>query len=213
GDFNYPFFLQDSATLAASNPDFMHYYFNPDDATEIVISREKKTWNYFFTFNSYVLLLFSLINYFCYVCYAFIFTSQFKTQSLTRRIQTIIIVLLLLAMSAVGITSAGLVSSRFEADNQKLLIEKTEIIINELSAQFKPEDFFDEAQKDLMNLKLKEYARLFNSDISLFNKNGYLYNTSEEKLYELGLAAPLVNPTALWKLSQNRSSSEIVNER
>lgn len=213
GDFNYPFFLQDSATLAASNPDFTHYYFNPDEATEIIISREKKTWNYFFTFNSYVLLLFSLINYFCYVCYAFIFTSQFKTQSLTRRIQTIIIVLLLLAMSAVGITSAGLVSNRFEADNQKLLIEKTEIIINELSAQFKPEDFFDEAQKDLMNLKLKEYARLFNTDISLFNKNGYLYNTSEEKLYELGLAAPLVNPTALWKLSQNRSSSEIVNER
>lgn len=213
GDFNYPFFLQDSVTLAASNPAFVHYYFHPDENTEIVVSREAKGRNYFFTFNSYVLLFFSLINYFCYLIYAIIFTAQFQNQSLTRRIQTIIIVLLLLAMSAVGITSAKLVSSRFEADNQKELIEKTEIIINELSAQLKPEDFFDEAQKNLMNLKLKEYARLFNSDISLFNKQGYLYNTSEPKLYDLGLAAPFANPEALWKLTRNRSSSEIVNEK
>ena len=48
-------------------------------------------------------------------------------------------------MSAVGITSGNLVSGQFEADNKQQLQEKTQIIINELATQFKPEEFFDEA--------------------------------------------------------------------
>jgi two-component system nitrogen regulation sensor histidine kinase NtrY len=213
GDFNYPFFSQDSAVLAMANPQFVHHYFKPDDSMEIVISQKAKNWNYFFTFNSYLLLFFSLISYCCYLIYAAVFTLQFKNSSLTRRIQTIIVALLLLAMSAVGITSGNLVSRQFEANNKKQLSEKTEIILSELAEQFDPRSFFDESEKELVNLKLKEYARLFNTDISLFSKNGYLFNTSEPKLYDLGLAASFANPNAFWNLKQNKSSSASVNEK
>lgn len=213
GDFNYPFFSQDSLVLTNANPQFLHHYFQKDENTEIIISQKAKNWNYFFTFNSYLLLFFSLLSYLCYLIYAAIFTLQFKNSSLTRRIQTIIVVLLLLAMSAVGITSGNLVTRQFEADNKKQLSEKTEIIINELSEQFESGGFFDASQKDLVNLKLKEYARLFNTDISLFSKNGFLFNTSEPKLYDLGLAASFANPKAFWELKENKSSFASVNEK
>jgi two-component system nitrogen regulation sensor histidine kinase NtrY len=213
GDFNYPFFFQDSLTLAQTNPDFVHHYFVPDADTHVIISEKAKKWNYFFTFNSYLLLFFSLVTYGCYLAYSGIFLSNFRSPTLTRRIQTIIIVLLLLAMSAVGITSGKLVTRQFERDNKKLLEEKTQIIVNELTSQFDSQELFEWSQKELINLKLKEYARLFNTPISLFTREGYLFNTSEPKLYDLGLSASLVNPKAFQKLKNNQSSSESVNEK
>ncbi len=211
GDFNYPFFILDSASLARSNPGFDHYYFKNDEYTQ-VISQKRKTFTDRFTYNSYIFLFFSVISYCGYFLYTLLFTGWLSNFSLTRRIQTIIIVLLLLVMSAVGITSGNLVSGQFEADNKQQLQEKTQIIINELATQFKPEEFFDDSQKQIVNLKLNEYAHLFNTVISIFDNNGYLYNTSQPRLYDLGLAAPLANPRAYWNLKQNRSSAETVIE-
>ncbi|MBL7933327.1 MAG: HAMP domain-containing histidine kinase [Bacteroidia bacterium] len=213
GDFNYPFFLPDSSTLVHTNTLYTHYFFYPDEDTTVIISQEKRELNYFFTFNSYLLLFFALMIFCSYLLYSWGFARQYSSPTLTRRIQTIIILLLILAMTAVGITSGRLVTRQFERNNQKQLEEKTEIIINELSDQFKPQQLFDESQKELVNLKLKEYARLFNTPISLFHKDGNLYNTSEPKLYELGLAAQLMNPKAFAQMSSNRSSSESVNAR
>lgn len=213
GDFNYPYFSSDSAALSKTNPNYIHYFFDPDEETQIVISQKTKNWSYYFTYNSYLFLFFSFVSYCCYLVYALIFTERFKSSSFTRRIQAIIIILLLLAISAVGLTSATLVSDQFETDNVKQLQEKTQTIINELATQFTPSEIFDASQKELVNLKLKEYAHLFNTDISLFSSNGTLFNTSEPRLYDLGLAASLVNPQAYSDLKENKTSATSVNEK
>jgi signal transduction histidine kinase len=214
GDFNYPFYSIDSIALSKSYPGFIHHYFKIDDETEIIISEKSKDWRYIFTYNSYLFLFFSFISFICYVIYAFFFTFNFKSSSLTRRIQTIIIVLLLLAMSSVGITSGKLVSKQFEDDNVKQLQEKAQTIISELTPQIKNEELFSTSptSKELVNFKLQEFARLYNSDISLFDKNGLLFNTSQPKLYDLGLAANLSNPKAFFSLRENQSSALNVTE-
>lgn len=213
GDFNYPYFSSDSLALSKTNTDYIHYFFNPDEETEIVISQKTKNGDYYFTYNSYLFLFFSFISYCNYFVYGLFFTERFKSSSFTRRIQAIIIILLLLAISAVGVTSATLVSNQFKADNVKQLQEKTQTIINELATQFTPSEIFDPTQKELVNLKLKEYAHLFSTDISLFSKEGKLFNTSEPRLYDLGLAASLVNPQAYYDLKQNRTSATSVDEK
>jgi two-component system, NtrC family, nitrogen regulation sensor histidine kinase NtrY len=207
GDFNYPYYFRDSTALANTPGEYVHHYYSPDESTRIIISKKIKNWKYRFTYNSYLFLFFSVVCFLCYYVYAVLFTANFKNPSLTRRIQTIVIVLLLLAMSAVGITSGNLVSRQFEADNIKQLQEKTQTIVNELGSQFKPEELFFSSQKELVNLKLKELTHLFNTDISLFDSNGRLYNTSQPRLYEKGLAATLANPVAYSSLKENRASA------
>ncbi len=213
GEFNYPFFQPDSATLSNTRAGYTHHFFYPDDDTAVIITEERRELNYLFTFNSYLLLFFALMIVSGYLLYTWGFARQYSSPTLTRRIQTIIILLLLLAMTAVGITSGRLVTRQFEKNNQQQLQEKTDIIINELSDQFNSEKLFDETQKELVNIKLREYARLFNTPISLFHRDGRLYTTSEPKLYDLGLAAPLMNPRAFREMNANRSSSESVNAR
>lgn len=150
GSLNYPPFFPDSANLAKTEPEYVHWYFSADDHTKIIISRPVRTWAYFFTFNSYMLLLFSITGYLLFVLYSSLFTDAFSTSSLTRRIQAIIILLLLVAMSAVGYTSARLVSEQFAAENTKELREKTEIIFTDLSRMFSPEQLFDPDRKSVV---------------------------------------------------------------
>ena len=82
-----------------------------------------------------------------------------------------------------------------------------------MASQFTPSEIFDPTQKELVNLKLKEFAHLFNTDISLFSNQGILFNTSEPRLYELGLAASLVNPQAYSDLKENKTSAISVSEK
>ncbi|MBA3663947.1 MAG: HAMP domain-containing histidine kinase [Bacteroidetes bacterium] len=213
GEFNYPFYFRDSTALAGQDKEYIHHYFSPDESTRIIISKKVKDWNYRFTYNSYLFLFFSIVSFLCYYVYATLFTTNFNNASLTRRIQTIVIVLLLLAMSAVGITSGNLVSKQFETDNIKQLQEKTQTIENELAVMFKPEELFDVNQKELVNLKLKELTHLFNTDISLFDQHGTLFNTSQPRLYEKGLAAGVANPKAYFNLKENKASAYSYNEK
>jgi signal transduction histidine kinase len=142
-----------------------------------------------------------------------VFTPFFKRSSLTRRIQTVIILLLLCSMSAVGLISGNLVIKQFETKNQKQLAEKTQLMLSELTGQFKAEQLFDSEQYNVVNLKLKEYARLFNTPVSMFNAAGKLVNTSENKLYDMGLAAGLANPLAYHKLKDMQLSTLCIHEK
>ena len=213
GALNYPPFLPDPTAFAKAEPGFVHWYFSSDDYTRIIISRPEKTWSYFFTFNSYMLLLFSIIGYFLFIVYSIVFTDTFSTSSLTRRIQAIIIVLLLLAMSAVGYTSARLVQTQFSSENSKELREKTEIIFTDLSRMFTPAQLFDPVNREAVNNRLNEYSRLFNTDVSLFNAAGLLYATSQPRLYNLGLSGRFADPVAVHRLSNNLSSAVTISER
>ncbi len=212
-DFNYPFVQPDSISLTKNNSNYTHYFFYPEDLTCVVISEKKKGWTYFFTYNSYVFIFISVICFGLYVIFNLIFNKQFLQPSLTRRIQSIIILVVLLALGAVGVTSTKLVVNQFENENIKQLQEKATIINNELQNIYKPEELFTDVQKELVNLKLKEYAHLFNTDVTLYNANGIIYNTSQPRLYELGLASNLINSLANQTLQKNQNSGICVNEK
>jgi len=213
GDLSYPFSIQDSLYLSSAQPKFQHHYYYPEDNTSIIISERARTISQFFTANSYLLLYYSFLAFIFYFGYNRLVSGLSRDPSLTRRIQSAVIILLLVSMSAIGYTSARIVTAKFESDNKNELEEKTQVILGELTTAFTREAVFDESRRDLVNLKLREYARLFNTPISLFAKDGKLFTTSETKLYELGLAAKLLNPYAFAQLKNNRSSAEAVYEK
>lgn len=207
GDYSYPVSLGDSAKFNEPGTLYTHYFFTPDENTTVVISPRAKNLRYYFTFNSYLFLFFSVITYLAYALYRFVFENTLISKSLTRRIQTTIVLLLLVSITAVGITSSKLVSDQFNRDNQKQLEEKSNTILSELSGLLQNSDTLSEVTKDLLDLTIKKYAYVFNSDVSVFNNDGTLYLTSQPSLYDLGLAAPLVNNTAYDLLKQDRRSS------
>jgi signal transduction histidine kinase len=207
GDFNYPVNLKDSVTLSKVDPQYRHYYLYPDENSTVIISTKTKNLSYFFTYNSYLFLLFSLIAYLSYLAYSLFFSERTVTSSLTRRIQTTVILLLLVSIAAVGITSSKLVSDQFDKDNEKQLQEKSNSILSELSGALQNSDTITDVSKELIDLTIKKYAQIFKSEVSVFDNDGQLYISSQPRLYELGLAAPLLNSKALANLKNDLVSS------
>lgn len=207
GDFNYPVNLKDSATLSKVNSQYTHHYLNPDENSTVIISTKTKNLSYFFTYNSYLFLLFSLISYLSYLTYSLFFSEKQVASSLTRRIQSTVIFLLLVSIAAVGVTSSKLVSDQFDKDNEKQLQEKSNSILSELSGLLQNSDTITDISKELIDLTIKKYAYVFNSEISVFSNIGQLYVTSQPRLYELGLAAPLINSEAFIRLKSDLVSS------
>ena len=211
GGYDYPAFLKDS--LPHDQSGIEHHYFSTNENTHVIISSLRPSFSNDFTFNSYILLFYSLLTWSGYLLYAAMFTQEFNVSSFTRRVQFTIVFLLLLAISAVAVTSSRLVNSQFEEDNRKQLREKTAFITNELLSSVTATQLFDVQQKDLVNLQLTSLARLFRTDISLFSVNGKLFNTSQPRLYSLGLAAQLANPSALRLMADEGVPAVTVEER
>ncbi len=207
GDYSYPLFLRDSLAQHHLQGAYDHHYYYPEDNTVIIISTKKKNWAYYFTYNSYMFLFFMIIAYSLYFLYQIFYSEAYKVSSLTRRIQTTVILLLLLSITAVGITSTQLVSNQFEKDNEKQLQEKTKTILSDLSGLLQNTEHLEDIPKELIDLSIKKFAYVFNSEVSLFNENGKLYLTSQPRLYDYGLAAKYVNPSAYHYLKNSISSS------
>lgn len=212
GDFSYPHFPANGADFEKASVNYKHYRFEPEENTLVLISERTKSFTEIFTYNSYLFLIFSMTGFIVLYLKSILFSFEPVPTTLTQRIQSSIIFLLLLAMSAVGISSGRLVGVQFENDNKKDLAEKGAVAVNELLSQFSSAMLFDESQKELVNQKLIDYARLFNSDLSLFNAEGKLVNTSQPKLYELGLSSTLMHPRAFEELRHNLAFSSHVRE-
>lgn len=207
GEFSYPVNLSDTVKLNKTKSKFTHHFLYPDENSTVVISTKTKNLGYYFTYNSYLFLFFSMIAYLSYLMYSVFFSDRFQASSLTRRIQTTVILLLLLSIAAVGITSSKLVSDQFDKDNEKQLLEKSNTILSELSGLLQKSDTISDISIELIDLTIKKYAYVFNSEISIFDNSGVLYNTSQPRLYELGLAAPLLNSEAFQNLKTDLASS------
>lgn len=212
GAFNYPYLKPDSTLLSPAG-NYTHNSYKTDEDTEVIISSPRKEWRYLFTYNSYVFLFFSVLTFLVYVLYVLLFKPISGSISLTQRIQAIIIILLLLAIASIAISSTQLIRNQFTADNTKLLQEKSQSVLNDVLPLIQSEEALSEEQRDLINLTLKKNARLFSCDVSLFDAKGFLYTTSQSRLYDLGLASALANPEALEMLKSYKGANYCVSDK
>ena len=80
--------------------------------------------------------------------------------------------------------------------NEKDLILKSQSVLKELQQNIGQQEALEQSYKDITTYRLKRLAQLFGSDISLFNKQGALYATSQPAIYEQGLVSKFMNPLA-----------------
>ncbi len=205
GDFDYPINFTSISGLEKINPDYEHRLFTPDKITKIIISTPKKEFKYYFTANSYYFLFYSVLSLLMIFGY-YTVSDKVLFFSLNRRIQFFIVSILFFALSAVGIFSVRLVISKFEEDRSKQLTESVQRINTELSPLLFNTKKLNSENKPYAETVLKRYAVLFNSEISLYDDNGYLFATSQPQLFDKGLTSKFTNPLAIANFKRKQSS-------
>lgn len=196
GEYQYPLFTDKKYSFMTTKDEYEHYVYSSKKEDTIIISDKRFTIWQRFTSNSYLLIFFSTLVL-CVVSFnSIIIKRSLRFNSLNNRIQFIFVSVVVLSLAGVVCGTVWVVTSQFEIKNTKELIAKSQSVLKELQQTVGQQDALVFSQKDYTSYTLKKLAQLFGSDISLFNKRGMLYSTSQPAIYEQGLLSKFMNPDA-----------------
>jgi two-component system nitrogen regulation sensor histidine kinase NtrY len=202
GEYQYPLFIKNSSFKSNTNDGYQHFVYQLKNNTSIIITdKEFGIWGRF-TSNSYLFIFFSILVLTVVLFNSVIIKKSERFTSLNNRIQFILVSIVVLSLAAVVIGTAWVVTSQFELKNQKDLILKSQMVSKELQQSVGIQDALETNYKEITTYRLKRLAQLFGSDISLFNKQGHLYATSQPAIYDQGLVSKFMNPLAYMSFSR-----------
>lgn len=190
---------------------FNHYMLKKTDADVVVLSKRNYTsvdlvtsFSYLFSF--YGLLLLPLL-----------FrlnaggSATRRTLSLAMKIQLVLISLVFLSLLAFGWGSGIFVSNQYNQYTNDVIREKLNSVQTEVRAKLGNYDELSiEDNGNYMQYILQKFAKVFFTDINLYDNDGYLLATSRPKVFNIGLLSEQMNPTA-YKYMRFRQKSEFVH--
>ena len=204
GTYTYPAYYFKNKNIDNRNR-IQHYIYPKHNNTTIIISDNKISFYNYFTSSSYIFVFFSLLIMFGTWLYALFKKGNYNFQTLNNRIQFIFISIIALSLTAVTLGTIWVVSSQSEIKNVNELLQKSQTILNELKQNVGQQKELDQSYKEYVNYTLKKLSQVFSSDVSLFDKNGVLFSTSQPAIYDQGLVSKYMNPTAYSALAENES--------
>lgn len=196
GEYQYPLFINNHTFKVPTNDGYEHFVNNHKKNVTIVITdKEFGMWGRF-TSNSYLFIFFSILVLFSVWFNSLVIKRSPRFSSLNNRIQFILVSIVVLSLAGVVIGTIWVVNTQFELKNEKDLILKSQSVLKELHQNIAQQESLEPSYKDVTSYRLKRLSQLFGSDISLFNKQGMLYATSQPAIYEQGLVSKFMNPLA-----------------
>ncbi|MCD6017535.1 MAG: zraS 4 [Bacteroidetes bacterium] len=212
GEYQYPLFVNHKTFKASTGDGFEHFVYTPKENTVIVITDKEFGYWGRFTSNSYLFIFFALVVL-CSVWFnSMVIKRGQRFNSLNNRIQFILVSIVVLSLAGVVVGTIWVVNSQFELKNKKDLILKSQSVLKELHQNIGQQDALEPSYKDITTFRLKRLAQLFGSDISLFNKRGVLYSTSQPAIYEQGLVSKFMNPAAYMTFKRGIHANYIQKE-
>lgn len=175
---------------------FNHFALRRLDDNVIVLSIKNSTLVDFITSFSY------LFSFYGFLLLPLLFrmnaTKGFsKTLSLAMKIQAVLISLVFLSLLAFGWGSGIFVSTQYNQFTNDVIREKLNSVETEVKAKLGD---FDELtitdNGNYMQRILQKFARVFFTDINMYDTEGYLLGTSRPKVFNVGLLSEQMNPTA-----------------
>jgi len=204
GNYTYPAYYFKNKNIDNRNG-VQHYIYPKHNNTTIIISDKKISFYNYFTSSSYIFVFFSLLIMFGTWLYTLFIKRNYNFQTLNNRIQFIFVSIIALSLTAVTLGTIWVVSSQSEIKNINELLQKSQTILNELKQNVGQKNELDQSYKEYVNFTLKKLSQVFSSDVSLFDKNGNLFSTSQPAIYDQGLVSKYMNPNAYSVLSENNT--------
>lgn len=200
------------------NGDIQYHYRHVGKATTVVVS--KAAFNYFdkLSFFSYTLFMCLLgLSFFLLLSLLWnddtgkkIFRQLFFS-SLTRRISGVTLMVVVLSFVAIVFVTVFYFSNRSLLISKEKLLQKQNtiglLIEEELNTNA---DWLKNAEK--VGNTLFRISESQNADINLYTPQGYLINTSQPIIFDVGIISKLMNPEALERLRKRSEPRIVIDE-
>lgn len=196
-----------------------------DDDTFIIVSLKADTWNKKFTEFTFILLYFTGIIIICYIVlyliilfirllsFSKVFANLHEVVTgylrvininklyLETRIRLSFLMISILICSVVIYFTVQNVNRSFKEKQNDNLDKKMSQILNELEMGYQRKD-----QGPVQNL-IKHLAGTYEVDINIYQKDGTLYQTANNRIYYEGWFNPYIHPNAHYELIEKKQYS------
>lgn len=219
GNFNYP-----TSHLAIINwkevksgfyeyEDYNHYLLKKSDQNITVVSSKKVSWIERVTSVAYLFCLYGLILLPFILFVEGKSGSSYSMISLSSKIQVVLIGMVFLSLFAFGWGSGLFVKNQYDDYTEDLIHEKLNSVDLQMQDNIgKSKKLTIEEDGNSIELLLKNLAKVFITDINLYDKEGFLLGTSRSKLYNIGLLSEQMNTSAFYQMDVRNKSEYIHKE-
>ena len=134
-----------------------------------------------------------------------------------QKLQLSFIAILLISFVSIGIVVAFFSIRQYQTKHLENIKEKVNSIYTELDSRLSMERYLTPDWRDDSNTSLEELliklSNVFNTDINLYDKNGFLIATSRREVFDRDLISQRSNMTALINLDNLTKSEYIQSEK
>ena len=202
GSFNYPLRLdnltsQKSGNTIIESNGYIHVVVSQQAGAAIIISTPQQAWysnvtGFAFLFVFWGLLLISQNML------KSLFDLKQAQWSLSFKVQIAFLIILGLSLFLYGLGSSLFIGEQFDRYTQQALREKLAAVHTELNSETSRLDTLDAVSiGKKLELKLSKLASVFNTDLFVFDSDGFLIASSRPSLFAYGLIGEHMNPQAM----------------
>lgn len=217
GKFNYP--SSDLAlnhwrpikTSYVDSDEYNHFILKNTDKDVVVLSSKNFTFIELITSFSYLFSFYGLLL--VPALYRFNMNSLFPTGfTLALKIQLVLISLVFLSLLAFGWGSGVFVSDQYNEYTNDLIREKLNSVKSELQGKLGQEtELSIQKQGNYMEFLLQKFAKIFVTDINIYDKKGFYLAGSRPKVFNIGLLSEQMNPSAFFQMDI-KDKSEFIHQ-
>lgn len=219
GSFKYPSF--DNVMIPSGLKEkgyfdyreYSHFVIKKSDNNSVVLSVKKSTFFDFITSFSYLFSFFGLLL----LPLVFRLNSSkgfSSTLSLALKIQVVFISLVFISLLAFGWGSGIFVSNQYNEFTDDVIREKLNSVEIELKSKLNKIDQLSIVENgNSLQLLLQNYAKVFFTDINMYDVDGYLLASSRPKVFNVGLLSEQMNSIAFKNVKYFKQSEFIQTEK
>ena len=192
--------------------DYKHFGLKTNSSTYIV-SIKNENWFNAVTFFSYLFSIYSLLFL---LLIALVNPNRFlslKKYTLRNRIQSLPIVMVLVALILFGAGTVYFIVKQYEQKNAENLTERLQSVLREIEYKLGDENSISFSSEDYLTYILSKFSNVFLADINLYDPDGNLIALSRPKIIEEGLISAKMNPEAYLQMVINKQAQFINKEQ
>ncbi|PHR49961.1 MAG: hypothetical protein COA32_02170 [Fluviicola sp.] len=190
-----------------------HYIYQEESGQTVIISKPEKQIIEKMTTFSYLFLFFGLFTLVVLVIVKRNVIFPFKSLQLSLKIQLVLIGIVVFAFVIFAFVAGNYTQNQYRTYTFENLKEKASSVETEVSQKLGDKEELDvDVLGNYMMYILKKFSTVFVTDINLYGLDGKLLASSQPKLYDKGISAKHMNPSAYREMVLNKKSEYIHRE-
>lgn len=185
--------------------DFDHLIFKKEKKAYVLSKRKAGSWSQL-AFYSYLFAFFSVLTVVGLIVYRVLHRKEIFISSFKSRFQGLIVFILFFSTVFIGLGSIYYLKNQFNEKNFDAISEKIQSVKIEVEHKLGGVNVLGDDDLEYVQSILEKFSGVFFTDINLYDPNGKLITSSQEKIFSEGLTGNRMDPLAMYKMLFNSHS-------